>query len=217
MSKDSRILLIHKNKVSQPYKPLGNRHLAIDVIGDNGKPNNSGYLDSIIAHSCGTVVAVVNNVQGYKKNSYGNYVKIRHLNGMYTLYAHLKYGSIKVSVGMQVIQGKVIGYMGNTGYSFGAHLHFEVRDVNDKKIDPTPYINADLPRLNESTEISKENETNDVSDTELLLLVKKTIRGDFGSGFKRKNALGNRYSEVQNQVNLNYKNKTTRWDNIKLY
>lgn len=55
------------------------------------------------------------------------------------------------------------------------------------------------------------------SDDELLTLVKKTIRGDFGSGDKRIKALGDNYSKVQNQVNLNIKNKTTNWDNIKLY
>ena len=53
---------------------------------------------------------------------------------MYTLYAHMKYGSVTVKVGDRVSRGQVIGYMGNTGYSFGAHLHFEVRNENDKYI-----------------------------------------------------------------------------------
>ena len=48
-------------------------------------------------------------------------------------------------------------------------------------------------------------------------MVKKTIRGDYGNGQTRKNALGKYYDEVQHQVNLNFKNGTTRWDNIKLY
>ncbi len=52
---------------------------------------------------------------------------------------------------------------------------------------------------------------------DILTLVKKTIRGDFGNGDARKKALGSNYSEVQKQVNLNFKNGTTRWDNIKLY
>ena len=52
---------------------------------------------------------------------------------------------------------------------------------------------------------------------DILNLVKKTIRGDYGNGQARKNALGKYYDEVQHQVNLNYKNGTTRWDNIKLY
>ena len=52
---------------------------------------------------------------------------------------------------------------------------------------------------------------------DILTLVKKTIRGDFGNGSARRKALGDNYDEVQRQVNLNYKNGTTRWDNIKLY
>lgn len=52
---------------------------------------------------------------------------------------------------------------------------------------------------------------------DILTLVKKTIRGDFGNGQARKTALGSNYDEVQKQVNLNIKNGTTRWDNIKLY
>ena len=52
---------------------------------------------------------------------------------------------------------------------------------------------------------------------DILELVKKTIRGDFGNGAARKQALGNNYSEVQRQVNLNYQNGTTNWNNIKLY
>lgn len=52
---------------------------------------------------------------------------------------------------------------------------------------------------------------------DILTLVKKTIRGDFGNGEARRKALGSNYDEVQKQVNLNYKNGTTRWDNIRLY
>lgn len=51
----------------------------------------------------------------------------------------------------------------------------------------------------------------------LLLLVKMTIRGDFGNGEERKQRLGGRYQEVQNQVNLNYQHGTTNWDNIRIY
>lgn len=52
---------------------------------------------------------------------------------------------------------------------------------------------------------------------DILTLVKKTIRGDFGNGDARKKALGSNYSEVQRQVNLNMQHGTTQWDNIKLY
>ncbi|MEG1426780.1 MAG: M23 family metallopeptidase, partial [Oscillospiraceae bacterium] len=72
-----------------------------------------------------------------------NCVKIQHDNGYSTLYAHMAY--ITVGYGARVVTGQIIGRMGNTGNSYGAHLHFEVRDGDDDRTDPTPYLNSDLP------------------------------------------------------------------------
>src|SRR5688500_806487 len=58
-------------------------------------------------------------------NSYGNLVIVRHPNGLETYYAHLS--QIDVKPGDYVQAGDFIGLGGNTGHSFGAHLHFEVR------------------------------------------------------------------------------------------
>ena len=66
-------------------------------------------------------------------------------------------------------------------------------------------------RVNEILSPSKE------PAVDILDLVRKTIRGDFGNGEERKQALGENYSEVQREVNLNFENGTTSWDNIKLY
>ena len=122
----SRILQKYDNKVSQKYK--AGKHNGIDIIGDNGKSNNSGYLDYIVAHTEGEVVGVVSN---YKTNNpgsrdYGNYVKIKHPNGYYTLYAHMNKFYDGVDVGTTVARGQQIGYVGSTGYSTGPHIHFEV-------------------------------------------------------------------------------------------
>ena len=67
------------------------------------------------------------------RGGYGNLVVVRHRNGLETYYAHLS--RIKVISGQIVKAGDLLGLGGNTGYSFGPHLHFEVRfyDVN---IDP---------------------------------------------------------------------------------
>lgn len=54
-------------------------------------------------------------------------------------------------------------------------------------------------------------------ESSLLVLVKNTIRGDYGNGEERKARLGGRYREVQNQVNLNYKHGTTTPDKIRIY
>ena len=137
----SRVLKDAKNQITCPY---GNGHVGVDVV------KYKGQLDYIIAHTEGTVVEVVKNYNRTDKSggSYGNYVRLKHPNGYYTLYAHMKYGSVTVSKGQSVKKGQVIGYMGNTGYSKGAHLHFEVRDKSNKRINPTPYLDADLPNTN---------------------------------------------------------------------
>lgn len=143
-----RVLKSGKCEVSQKYK--GASHNGIDLVG-------AGYtLDNVVAHSDGTVVGIVSNCNRNTSKTgekiYGNYVKIKHDNGMYTFYAHLKYGSVAVKLNQRVTKGTVLGYMGNTGYSFGAHLHFEVRNENNVQIDPTAYVSTDLPSATNNTE-----------------------------------------------------------------
>jgi murein DD-endopeptidase MepM/ murein hydrolase activator NlpD len=88
-------------------------------------------LDLGRASGSGTVI-----LAGYN-GGYGNYTCIDHGGGISTCYAHQS--SIGVSVGQSVAQGQVIGAVGNTGYSFGAHLHFEVR-VNGAAVQPLNYL-----------------------------------------------------------------------------
>ena len=70
-------------------------------------------------------------------SSYGNYVMIYHADGSSTLYAHMS--SLAVSAGQTVNQGDVIGYVGDTGWADGPHLHFEVR-INGGTVDPLGYF-----------------------------------------------------------------------------
>lgn len=73
---------------------------------------------------------------------YGNYVNISHGNGYWSMYGHLLKG-ITVKKGQRVRKGQVIGYMGNSGYSNGQHLHFELRKGSNTKIssvDPLGYL-----------------------------------------------------------------------------
>lgn len=127
------------NGITRGYNPL--THGGIDI------GNKGGENDNILAHSDGTVVWTQTgqkNNPGSKGNaSYGNAVKIRHNNGWYTLYAHLE--TVKVKKNQTVKQGQKIGYMGNTGNSYGKHTHWEVRNAKDVRVNPTPYLNADLP------------------------------------------------------------------------
>ena len=173
-------------KVTFPFK--GASHKGIDMVG----PNST--FDYIVAHSDGEVVAVISdvnyNTSKTGQRTYGNYVKIRHDNGMYTLYAHMKYGSVEVKVGQRVSKGQTLGYMGNTGYSFGAHLHFEVRDENNNYIDPTQYVDGDLPVKETPVENRKTNEQ----------LADEVMAGKWGNGEERKTRLaeaGYSWGEVQ--------------------
>lgn len=126
-------------EVTQEYKGL--QHGGIDVV------NQNYTLGNIVAHTEGEVVEVRNNCTGFEPNgSYGNYVKIKH-DGYYTLYAHMVCGSIKVSVGQRVSKGQLLGYMGATGTAYGSHLHFEVRNESDVRIDPTSYLDNELPSV----------------------------------------------------------------------
>ncbi len=90
---------------------------------------------TIVAAFAGKVKLVRN--QGRRKG-YGKYVIIDHGNGLTTLYAHL--ASWKVKVGDELQAGDTVGVGGNTGRSFGAHLHFEMK-YNGVYIDPTTVFN----------------------------------------------------------------------------
>jgi murein DD-endopeptidase MepM/ murein hydrolase activator NlpD len=56
----------------------------------------------------------------------GNYIEIKHENGEYTWYEHLKFEGVVVAIGQDVAVGQLIGYSGSTGFSVTPHLHFQV-------------------------------------------------------------------------------------------
>lgn len=69
-------------------------------------------------------------------SGYGNYLRIRHNNVYSTAYAHISKFAQGVKVGSRVKQGQVVAYVGSTGNSTGAHLHYEVLKYG-KQINPT--------------------------------------------------------------------------------
>lgn len=152
----SRVLQTGENQITQHYG--NNGHGGVDLV------KKTNQLDIITAHSDGTVVwcqSGIPNDQGSSGNrSYGNAVKLRHANGWCTLYAHMDYISVKN--GQTVKKGQKLGYMGNTGNSYGAHLHFEVRDKSDNRVNPEKYLNADLPKDSSSSSNSKVGYTGDL-------------------------------------------------------
>jgi murein DD-endopeptidase MepM/ murein hydrolase activator NlpD len=107
-------------ELTSPFGPRrGRMHYGIDLELDQGDP--------VVAAFEGMV-----RVSRYNR-TFGNVVVVRHSNGLETLYAHLSQRSVEV--GDHVEAGTLLGLGGNTGRSFGDHLHFEVRYL-DQPIDP---------------------------------------------------------------------------------
>lgn len=105
------------------YYGDGRNHKGIDLAANKGTP--------IFAVAAGTVTYA-----GYDSD-FGYNVVIQHSNGMKTRYAHAN--ALCVSVGNTVAQGDMIATVGNSGWSTGNHLHFEVI-VNGTRVNPGPYI-----------------------------------------------------------------------------
>lgn len=103
-------------------------HGGIDLAGGNGRLHGA----PVYATRAGSVISAVTSDTGY-----GIYVLIDHGDGYSSLYAHMS--ARYVNVGDYVAKGQMIGRVGNTGNSKGAHLHFEIRYYGEKK-DPLNYV-----------------------------------------------------------------------------
>lgn len=94
-----------------------------------GKPVHAaaaGYVAKVVSSITDNSIGVVNTL-----DNWGNYVSISHGYGFYTLYAHLKEGSVKLNEGDYVKQGEKIGLVGNSGRSPVPHLHFHAQIAAD--------------------------------------------------------------------------------------
>lgn len=104
-------------------------HAGIDLVCDN--PLIVSTDDGLVVSS--TIITDRNNLTW----EWGNYVSILTDDGTRLFYCHMK--SRAVRTGQRVHKGDLLGVMGNTGYSFGAHLHFEVRK-DGKTINAAEYL-----------------------------------------------------------------------------
>ena len=116
----SRYITSHYGMRKDPISGSLAYHTGIDLRGNTGT--------TVMASMDGTVSVVSENWL------YGKYIILSHSNGYKTLYAHLNSTSVKQ--GDNVIRGRKIGEVGNTGYSTGAHLHFGIYDKNGKAVNP---------------------------------------------------------------------------------
>jgi murein DD-endopeptidase MepM/ murein hydrolase activator NlpD len=104
---------------------FGQLHAGIDLATAEGIPYKAIHA--------GEVIAAGHN------GGYGYAITIRHSDGTEVIYAHSR--RLLVQAGDTVKAGQVIGEVGNTGYSYGPHLHIEIH-VNGKPTDPIPLLRA---------------------------------------------------------------------------
>lgn len=111
-------------------------HHGIDLIAS--PKNNSA---EILCIADGTVTGVRKRGKQYGD---GCYVRVKHSNGYYSLYFHMKDKSVCVDVGTKVKKGQKIGIIGTTGKSTGVHLHFQIdKGTSATSINPYDYVFGD--------------------------------------------------------------------------
>jgi murein DD-endopeptidase MepM/ murein hydrolase activator NlpD len=111
---------------SDPFHGGGDFHPGIDLAAPVGTP--------IHATADGTVLRA-----GWNNGGYGNLVELDHGKGIVTRYGHMS--RVLVSPGQHVTRGEVIGLVGSTGHSTGAHCHYEVR-IDNKPVNPIPFMKS---------------------------------------------------------------------------
>ena len=126
-------------------------HEGLDLFNDNRE-----FVDvPIRASASGEVVYVrkgCNESSQFNRNrnlsecgaGWGNHIVIKHNEGLYTRYAHLRAEGIYTLVGEKIDSGSIIGLMGNSGRSEGRHLHFEIGTLNGKFNECAPSQSFDL-------------------------------------------------------------------------
>jgi murein DD-endopeptidase MepM/ murein hydrolase activator NlpD len=106
-----------------PLNEEGEVHLGVDI--------STPYGNRVVAPAEGLVIFAES------RTGYGNIIVLDHGFGITTRYGHLS--AFNVKEGQRVKRGEVIGYVGSTGFSTGAHLHYEIR-VNDNPVNPLKYM-----------------------------------------------------------------------------
>ena len=139
--KGIRLIVPCTGRISSPYgvriHPVTKNkkmHKGVDVAAPISTP--------VKAAAKGTIY------RRYRSKSYGNVIYIQHENGMATRYAHLS-AFASNHVGSEVSQGEVIGYVGDTGISAGAHLHWELRKTCDQwadALDPLKFVAGNVSK-----------------------------------------------------------------------
>lgn len=136
---------------------------------DTSSPTHKDKLKNAIDFLCkegteiyavkdGEVTEIVKDRKEVTKdfNDAGNYILIKHKDGTYSHYAHLKFGGVLVSKGENVKEGNLIAYSGNTGFSYGPHLHFSIIKFGSKDKDNFESLRVTFRENKEKIKITKD-------------------------------------------------------------
>ena len=137
------IELTDKVKITYDESPAhtGRLKYSVDFIIPEGTPIKAS-LDGDVAD-----LKQDSNIGGPDKifDKFGNYIEIKHQNGEYSIYEHIRRDGALVKVGDKVETGQIIGYSGNTGWMahLGPHLHFDVHKYH-KPFGPEDYETLEI-------------------------------------------------------------------------
>ncbi|MFC7430961.1 MULTISPECIES: M23 family metallopeptidase [unclassified Agrococcus] len=201
--------------ITSPFGPRAgdaDGHKGIDFAGDD-------FV--IVAAGAGTVVAVADQFapftpRGFGYSGAGLFVLIRHDQyGFRTGYAHMRAGSRLVEIGDTVQAGQPIGRSGNTGYSFGAHLHFDLwtgLSGVTTQVDGEQYIDWNYNPTNPTNPEGFLMALTDAQQTELYNNVKWIQEGRYvpGQPYTWDQAINNKVDAVQATVNAIKKDTRAR-------
>lgn len=139
---------VHPTVVGEWGYPLAGHYRITSGFGPRSVPdcsfcstNHRGYD---LAEACGVPIYAAGPgtvILAGAWGTFGNAVQIDHGGGVTTIYGHMMWDSLLVSVGTSVVAGTHVGLEGRTGASTGCHLHFEIR-VNGVAVDPGPFMAA---------------------------------------------------------------------------
>ena len=144
-----RVINDSTNRITQGYS---SNHRGVDLGWRTDESQNQVH-----PNCAGTVYATLDGVAPGSEygGGWGNYVLIRHDNGMFSRYAHLQSG-LPVHEGQRVDENTIIGIIGESGRAYGRHLHFEVQmnSSSSSRIDPTRYLKDPISGSSPSKDVN---------------------------------------------------------------
>jgi len=123
-ARDVWLLPLDEYEFTAPYGVRwGKLHAGVDLAAPEGTPYKAVHAGQV--------------TQAGYSGGYGYSITVKQANGVEVIYAHSR--RLLVKVGDKVAAGQVIGEVGNTGYSYGTHLHLEIHE-NGAPTDPIPFL-----------------------------------------------------------------------------